>query len=347
MKTVNFAILGCGKIGTRHAEKLKNIDYVRLAAVCDILPERAKELAEKQVCRAYTDLNELLKDRRVDVVNICTPSGLHANHAIVSLESGKHVLCEKPMALKTVDALTMVKTAQKHHKLLYVVKQNRYNAPVRLVKQLADEGKLGRPIMCVVNMFWNRRAEYYLSDPWRGTLALDGGTIYTQASHFVDLMLMFMGRPKIVYSLMGTKNHPIEIEDTGTIMTEFASGAYGSMSYTTCATNRNVEGSMTLIFANGTIRIGGEYLNTIDYFEVKGVDSYDLAEAMPDANDYETYRGSSSNHHEIFQDILKKFNDGHHAGRLVWGDEAVETIRFIEAAFESVRTGLPVRLEGR
>lgn len=345
MKTVNFAILGCGKIGTRHAEKLKNIDYVRLAAVCDIIPAKAQDLAEKHVCRPYSDINELVKDPSIDFVNICTPSGLHAEHTITCLKAGKNVLCEKPMALKTVDALTMVKTAKRHQKLLYVVKQNRYNAPVQLVKQLLDEGTLGRPIMCVVNMFWNRRDEYYVSDPWRGTLALDGGTIYTQASHFVDLMLAFMGRPRVVYSLMGTKNHPIEIEDTGTIMAEFDNGAYGSMSYTTCATNRNVEGSMTFIFANGTIRIGGEYLNTIDYFEVKGVDSYNLAESMPDANDYGTYRGSSSNHHEIFQDILERFNDGHYTGRLVHGDEAVETIRFIEAAFQSVKSGLPVKLD--
>lgn len=344
MKTVNFAILGCGKIGTRHADKIKSTDYVKLVAVCDIVPEKAQALGEKHVCRYYSTLKEMLQDPEIDVINICTPSGLHAPHSITCLEAGKNVLCEKPVALHADDAVRMVETAKKHNKFLYVVKQNRHNPPVKLVKNLIREGKLGEPIMVVVNMFWNRHDEYYASDPWRGTLELDGGTIYTQASHFVDLMLMFLGKPKRVYSMMGTKNHDIEIEDTGSISTEFENGAYGILNYTTCATNKNFEGSITIIFSKGTIKIGGEYINTIEHFEVEGIEEYELEENSASANDYKTYRGSMSNHDQIFKDILKRIN-GENGGDLVQGDEAIDTIRFIEAAISSAKTGLPVSLE--
>ena len=342
MKTINFAILGCGKIGTRHAEKMRNLNYIKLSAVCDIVVEKAKILGEKQVCKYYTHPQDLLADPNIDFVNICTPSGLHAEHTIESLRAGKNVLCEKPMALKVADAKKMVKIAKDCKKLLYVVKQNRYNPSVKLVKKLITDGKLGKPIMCIVNMFWNRNDEYYQSDPWRGTLALDGGTIYTQASHFIDLMLMFMGKPKSVYSLMGTKNHNIEIEDTGTVTTEFQNGAYGILNYTTCATKKNFEGSISLIFSKGTVKIGGEYINTIDYFQVKEVDSYKLEPSDISANDYGTYRGSMSNHHEVFKDILKRFNNKNYNGQLVFGDEAIETIKFIEAAFKSAQIGVVI-----
>ena len=343
MKTIKFAILGCGKIGTRHANKLKDTDYVRLNAVCDVDPEKAKALGEKHVCQYYTNIDDLLNDPEVDVVNVCTPSGLHAEHSIRCLKAGKNVLCEKPMALSVADAKQMVDTALEENQFLYVVKQNRHNPPVKLVKQLLAEGKLGKPLMVNVNMFWNRNPEYYESDPWRGTLDLDGGAIFTQASHFIDLMLMFLGRPKSVYALMDTKMHDIEIEDIGCVNAEFENGAFGVLNYTTCATEKNFEGSITLFFEKGTIKIGGQYLNTIEYFQVEGVDDYELEESDAGANDYGTYKGSMSNHHEIFKDILNRIN-GSSDGDLVQGDDAVATIQFIEAAIKSAKEGQVVTL---
>lgn len=343
MKTINFAILGCGRIGTRHAAKLHSTDDVNLVAVCDIIPERAENLANEYGCRSYTALEDMLKDSEIDFVNICTPSGMHAPHSVECLDSGKNVLCEKPMALSLEDAKAMVECAQKNDQLLYVVKQNRHNPPVKLVKQLIQEGKLGKPIMVSVDMFWNRNNSYYENDEWRGTLTLDGGTIFTQASHFVDLMLMFLGKPKSVYSLMGTMNHDIEIEDTGAVTAQFENGAFGVLNYTTCATNKNFEGSITLIFEKGTIKIGGEYINTIDYFQVEGAESYELEETTATANDYGTYRGSMSNHHEIFKDILNHMN-GNGSADLVHSDDAIATIAFIEAAMKSAKEGGPVTL---
>ncbi len=342
MKTVNFAIVGCGKIGSRHAEKIKNTDYVRLVAVCDTNRKRAKELAEKHVCKAYYKLEDMLRDEEIDFVNICTPSGYHAENTISCLNAKKNVLCEKPMALKVSDALKMISAAKKNKRLLYVVKQNRYNPPIKLVQELIQKKKLGKPIMCIVNMLWNRDDAYYKSDAWRGTKELDGGTIFTQATHFIDLMIMIMGKPVSIYSIMDTFNHKIEIEDTGTVTTKFQNGSIGVLNYTTCATKKNFEGSITLIFNKGTIRIGGEYINTIDYFEVDGVKSYVLEESSVQANDYGTYRGSMSNHQEIFKDIVKKFNNNKYIGKLVFGDEAIDTIRFTEDALASAKTGKPV-----
>jgi predicted dehydrogenase len=335
MKTLNFAILGCGKIGTKHAEKMRGVDYLKLVAVCDIIPERAKILGEKHVCKSYAKIEDLLKDPEIDFVNVCTPSGLHPKHSIEALNAKKNVLCEKPMALTVKDAEKMVATAKKNKKLLYVVKQNRYNPPVKLVKRLFDEKKLGKSIMCVVNMLWNRNDAYYKSDKWRGTLALDGGTIYTQASHFVDLMLMFMGKPKRISGITGTLNHKIEIEDTGSIQVEFASGAIGSFNYTTCATKKNFEGSITFIFSKGTIKIGGEYINTIEYFQVEGVDGYELEKTETTPNDYGTYRGSMSNHDQVFKDIIERLNGVKRESSLVSNDEAIDTIKFIENALKS------------
>lgn len=348
MNNVNFSILGCGKIGTRHAVKMMDIKNIKLTSVCDIIPERAKSLAEKYNCKYYVRIEDMLKDKDIDFVNICTPSGLHSTHSIQCLNAKKNVLCEKPMALTVYDAKKMVEAANNNNKFLYIVKQNRYNPPVKLVKELMDEGKLGEPIICVVNMFWNRDDNYYNSDPWRGTKKLDGGTIFTQASHFIDLMLMYMGKAKTVYSLMGTKKHKIEIEDTGTITAKFINGSYGVMNYTTCATKKNFEGSITLICSKGTVKIGGEYINTIDYFQVEDVDLSDFKDALNQKdvgpNDYGTYKGSMSNHDQIFKDILETTNDQRHKNKLVFGDEAIETVEFIEAAKMSAEKEIVINI---
>ena len=277
-------------------------------------------------------------DANVDFVNVCTPSGLHPEHAIRALEAGKNVLCEKPMAFREADARAMLAAAEKSGKALYVVKQNRYNPPVKLVRELLSEGKLGDPIACVVNMYWNRNAEYYKNDPWRGTLALDGGTLYTQASHFADLMLHFMGKPRSVFALMGTKKQPIEIEDTGVIAVDFASGAMGSFNYTTCATKKNFEGSLTLFGTKGTVKIGGEYLNTIECFQVEGVETYELEHSDAGPNDYGTYKGSMSNHDKVFADIVAHVEGGGN-GMLSFGDDAVKVVSFMERAMESAKKG--------
>tara|TARA_Y100000310_G_scaffold344628_1_gene458402 strand:- start:314 stop:1354 length:1041 start_codon:yes stop_codon:yes gene_type:complete len=340
VKPVNFAILGCGKIGVRHAEKLQKVKGASLVAVCDSAKERADELAKKYNIKAYYDIKDLMKDPKVDFVNVCTPSGFHPDHSIQSLDAGKNVLCEKPMAFREADAHNMMEVAKKNNKMLFVVKQNRHNPPVKLVSKLLQEGKFGKPIKCVVNVFWNRNEDYYKSEKWRGTLEMDGGTLCSQASHFVDLMLAFFGEPKSVYALMDTKKQKIEAEDTGVIAIEFANGACGSFNYTTCVTHKNIEGSILLIGTEGTVKIGGEYLNTIEQFQVNGMDSYELEKSNAGPNDYGTYKGSMSNHDKVFEAIVAKVRgEDKHNGTLISGKPAIATVRFIEKTIESAKTG--------
>lgn len=337
MSTVRFAILGCGKIGSRHAAKLQEVPGAKLVAVCDEIFERAERLAEQYHCKAYPSLAELLQDQEVDFINVCTPSGLHTEHAIAALKSGKHVLSEKPMALVESDAHRMVAAAEEAERSLFIVKQNRYNPPVQLLLGLLEEGKIGTPLSCTVNVVWNRNDEYYADDAWRGTKDLDGGTLYTQASHFVDLMLIFMGVPRSLYALMRTNKQAIEVEDTGAIAVAFENGAIGTFNYTTCASAENREGSMVFVFSNATVKIGGQYLNTIEYFYADGSGDFDLEDEGVQANDYGTYKGSMSNHHKVFEDIVRLWNDPTAKTGLVDAGEGIAAVRFMEKAMESAR----------
>ena len=335
MKTVNFAILGCGNIGSRHTERIKEIEGANLQAVCDIAEDKAKSLGEKYGCSYYFKLEDMLKNPNIDFVNVCTPCGLHARQSIAALKAGKNVLSEKPMAIFAKDALQMVQVAGENKRKLFIVKQNRYNPPIKLVRQLATDGKLGEPILFIANMIWNRNEEYYQKSPWRRSLKMAGGTLYNQASHFVDLMLSFMGKPENVYALMGTKKMDIEIEDTGTITSEFENGSFGVLNYTVTATNRNYEGSITLISSKGTIKIGGEYLDKIDYFQVEGIDSFDSIEAPTNPDVYGFFQESMS---KLILDVVKNFNDPSYVGDLVTGQEAIGGVRLMEGAMESAKT---------
>lgn len=339
MEPLRFAIVGCGKIGTRHAQKLGGeVEGAQLVDVCDIIPERAIKMSEQYKCGWHKDFNEMLRKTSADYINICTPSGLHPEQTITALNAGKNVLCEKPMAFRTADALKMVAAEQKSGKNLFIVKQNRYNPPIKLVKKLIDDGIMGEPLQCIVNVLWNRTQEYYDSDAWRGTKDMEGGTVSSQVSHFVDLMLMFMGPAKEVFSLMDTKLCKIDMENMGVVAIKFANGAIGSLNYTMCTTNKNAEGSVTLIFSNGTVKIGGEFLNKIEYFNVKGVDSYDLGGEETKANEYGSYRGSASNHDKVFKALVDKHNGINNpdtVGRLVKGADGIDAVKFYEAALKS------------
>lgn len=337
MKTIKFAVVGCGKIGARHAEKLRAVEGAELVAVCDIIPERVEVIAKKHNVKAYAAIEEMLEETDADYINIVTPSGLHAKHAIQALEAGKNVLVEKPMALNEADARRMVDIAKKNSRSLFSVKQNRYNPPVKFVGDLARSGKLGKPLMAAVNVYWNRTNDYYRSEPWRGTRQFEKSTIYSQASHFADLLLMFMGKPKRIFSLMENKTHQIEIDDTAIVAVDFKNGAFGSLNYTMSTAKQNVEGSIALFYEKGSIKIGGEYLNTIEFFNVEGMDSYKLEGAPTEANDYGSYRGSASNHQYIFKAIVDEENglDNDLTKRLVTGEETIDLIRFFDKAVES------------
>src|SRR5438552_5088004 len=265
MSKVRFALIGCGRIGERHAKHIDELGI--LQAVCDTEPDKTNALAKKYKAIPYTDIDELLAhEKNIDVVSVCTPNGLHASHSIKALKARCNVLCEKPMAISVYDCGEMIKTAERMNKRLFVIKQNRFNPPVVAVKQALDEGRLGNIFNIQLTCFWNRNEEYY-KNTWKGTKDLDGGTLYTQFSHFIDLLYWFFGDVKHISAF--TKNFAhhkiIEFEDSGVVMLQFYSGAIGTINYSVNSFQKNMEGSLTILGEKGSVKIGGQYLNTLEY----------------------------------------------------------------------------------
>lgn len=324
---ISFALVGAGHIGQRHAAQIARCG--RLTAVADILPERAHQLAAGYKARAYPSLEALLHTEQPAVVVICTPNYLHAPQTLLSLEAGAHVLCEKPMCLTTTEAGAMINAAEKAGRHLFIVKQNRFNPPVQLLHQMITEGKLGRLHSFQVNAIWNRPPDYYRNSPWHGQKAKDGGILFTQFSHFIDLLPWLFGPLATVdayrdnYSLPGL----LEAEDTGVAILRMTSGVIGTLHYTVSAYSANVEGSLLVLGEHGTIRIGGQYLNELDYFRVEGMETPSLPLGRP-SNDYGFYQGSMSNHDKVYDELIKALAE--QPFDLPSATEAASTVAIIE-----------------
>ena len=232
MSSLKFAIIGCGRIAHRHAQHIQN--YGQLVSACDIDKDKAKDFSHKYDIPVFDHHTALLEDSKIDVVAVCSPNGCHSTHTIDGLKAGKHVLCEKPMALTAVDCGNMINESLKADKRLFIVKQNRFNPPVVALKGAIDRGKLGRILSVQLNCFWNRNPAYY-ENSWKGTKNLDGGSLFTQFSHFVDLLFWMIGDINSVKGFNGNYLHEgiVEFEDHGVAILEFVNGALGTINYTT------------------------------------------------------------------------------------------------------------------
>ena len=324
-----FAIIGCGRIASRHAGQM--IKHGRLVAVCDIIPEKADEFGALYKAKAYYTIDELLKsETKIDVVSICTPNGLHARQSIQALEAGCHVLCEKPLCIETKDGRLMITAAEKAGKKLFVVKQNRYNPPVTFLKKLIVNGKLGKIYSFQINCFWNRPDAYYTG--WKGNKAMDGGTLFTQFSHFIDLLYWLLGDVAAVKTISKNFAHgSIDFEDTGAVLFEMEDGAIGSLNYTVNSFEKNMEGSFTVFAEKGTVKIGGQYLNELEYCRVAGIDQPDLPAGNP-ANGYGFYSGSMSNHDKVYENLMIALQDEGHA--FANAAEGLKTVEIIEKIYK-------------
>ncbi|WP_205508551.1 Gfo/Idh/MocA family protein [Longitalea arenae] len=332
MALIRFAIIGCGRIAQRHAEQI--CKRGKLVAVCDVIHEKASSMAEMYGARAYYNITDLLfKESNLDIIVVCTPNGLHAQHSIQSLQAGFHVLCEKPMALHAKDAAEMIAVARKSGRQLFVVKQNRYNPPVVAVKKALDENRLGKVFSLQLNCFWNRDASYY-KNSWKGTRELDGGTLYTQFSHFIDLLYWMIGDIKEVHAVLANYAHQqiIEFEDTGSVLLQFENGATGTMNYTVNSYSKNMEGSLTLFAEKGTVKIGGQYLNELEYQDIKDY-RIDNLPAGNIANNYGTYVGSMSNHDKVYDNVLDVLHD--RAPITTPAEEGLKTVEIIERIYQT------------
>ena len=329
---ISFAVIGCGRIAQRHAEHIDKNGV--LTAVCDVVKEKADSLAKKYNARAYYSVEELLAgEQGIDVVAICSPNGLHAEHSIKALTAGFHVLCEKPMAITVADCGRMIQAAEKSNKRLFAIKQNRYNPPVAAVKNLVDEGRLGNIHSIQLSCFWNRNADYY-HNSWKGTLKLDGGTLFTQFSHFIDLLYWIVGDVDQVQAYLGNFTHgdTIEFEDTGVVIVKFANGAIGTINYTVNSYGKNMEGSLTIFGDKGTVKIGGQYLNELEYQNIEGYKIENLPEGAK-ANNYGTYQGSMSNHDKVYENLIAVLKDN--APISTSSFEGLKTVEIIEKIYKS------------
>jgi UDP-N-acetyl-2-amino-2-deoxyglucuronate dehydrogenase len=304
MNKLKFAIIGCGRIAERHAEQINRLAV--LQAVCDTVESRALNLGKQFGSEVYTSYDDLLlTEKDLDVISICTPNGLHAEHSIKAFRHGIHVLCEKPMAISVFDCGEMIKEAEKFNRRLFVVKQNRYNPPVKAIKQALDENRLGKILSLQLNCFWNRNKDYYSGSEWKGTNKLDGGTLFTQYSHFIDLLYWMFGDVKRVEAITNNLNHEkiIEFEDTGVVIMEFYNGIIGTINYTVNSFGKNMEGSLTVFGEYGTVKIGGQYLNELEYQNIKDYEITDIPHGNP-PNNYGKYVGSMSNHDKVYENVI-------------------------------------------
>ena len=334
MSLIKFAIVGCGRIAQRHAEHISKRG--QLIAVCDIIQENADQLAATYGATAYTNYADMLSNERgIDVLAICSPNGLHAQHAIEALKAGYHVLCEKPMGLTVKECGEMIQTAERANKRLFAIKQNRYNPPVAAVKELIDRGKLGKVLSLQLSCFWNRNTDYY-ANSWKGTKDLDGGTLFTQFSHFIDLLYWLIGDVDEVAAYMGNFAHDgiIEFEDTGVVILKFNNGAIGTVNYTVNSFERNMEGSLTIFGDKGTVKIGGQYLNELEYQQIQDYRIENLPEGNK-ANNYGNYTGSMSNHDKVYDNLIEVLT--HNAPITASSYEGMKTVEIIQKIYRAAK----------
>ncbi len=325
-----FGLIGCGHIGYRHASLIQ--EKARLSAVCDVVPEKAAEFARQFHCPAFHTINDLFTSGiHLDAVAICTPNFLHAQQSVLALSQGCHVLCEKPMAISAADAEGMMQAAVMSNRHLVIVKQNRFNPPVEWVRSCLDSGLLGKVLSVHFNGFWNRPDAYY-ENTWKGTLEEDGGTLYTQFSHFVDLLIWFFGPLDPAFASFQNRAHPhsIDFEDTGSILAFTGEHVPVSINYSVNSFRQNLEGSITILGDKGSIKIGGQYLNVLEHSLVDGVEKPVLGPGNP-ANDYGFYTGSMSNHPSVYDQFLNAIQGNFALNQPLL--DAVETVRFIEKAY--------------
>lgn len=330
---IKFAIVGCGHIGKRHAEMIQRNEEAELVALCDIKNKEDLGLENFDV-PFYSSIEELLAAvPEADVINICTPNGWHAEQSILALEARHNVVCEKPLGLTKASLEKVIFKALQMSRQVFAVMQNRYSPPSVWLKEMIDEKRLGDILMVQSNMYWNRDERYYKKDTWKGSSDMDGGTLFTQFSHFIDIMYWLFGD---VYDIEGkfadfTHKDLTDFEDSGIVNFKFVNGGIGSINYSTSIWNKNMESSMTIIGSKGSVKVGGQYMNEVEYCHVDGYEMPELPEASP-ANDYGHYKGSAANHHFIIENVIDTLK--HRTSATTNALEGMKVVDIIERIYQ-------------
>ena len=339
-RRIRFALVGCGRIAQNHIAAMANLsDRVEVSAVCDVDPAALRAAAEKTRAKPYTSLGALLAESEADIVALATPSGLHAEQAVQIAESGRHVMTEKPMATRWHDGKRMVQACDAAGVRLFVVKQNRHNATLRLLKRAIDKGRFGRIYMVAINVFWMRPQSYYESARWRGTWEFDGGAFMNQASHYVDLLDWLIGPVESVQAYTGTLARDIEVEDTGVANIRWRTGTLGSVNVTMLTYPKNLEGSITIIGERGTVRVGGVAVNEIQHWEFEAPDPDD--DEVKSAS-YQTTSVYGFGHPAYYANVINVLRG--EAEPDTDGREGLKSLEVLVAIYRSARDGQRVSL---
>jgi UDP-N-acetyl-2-amino-2-deoxyglucuronate dehydrogenase len=339
-RRIRVALAGCGRIAQRHFEALeKHQDNLELVAVCDTYPSALDEASRRTGAKGYGDYATLLADSEADAIILCTPSGLHPRQTVMAAEAGKHVITEKPMATRWADGKRMVEACDEAGVRLFVVKQNRRNATLQLLKKAVEERRFGRIHMVNLNVFWTRPQEYYDSARWRGTWEFDGGAFMNQASHYVDLLDWLIGPVESVQAYTATQGRYIEVEDSGVLNVRWRNGALGSMAVTMLTYPKNFEGSITILGERGTVRVGGVAVNEIQHWE--------FDEHRPEDDDvhdasYETTSVYGFGHPAYYENVIAALRG--EAEPDTDGREGLKSLEVLIAAYLSARDGKQISL---
>tara|TARA_Y100001970_G_scaffold242094_1_gene306207 strand:- start:3963 stop:5027 length:1065 start_codon:yes stop_codon:yes gene_type:complete len=339
-RKIRFAVVGCGRISARHFEAIDaNSDDAELVAVCDVDKNKLETICEQLKVKGFDNLNDMLGQTQCDCVVLCTPSGLHSNQTIEIVQNGYHVITEKPMATRLSDGRDMVKAADEAGKKLFVVKQNRLNPTLKILKDALVKRRFGRLYMANLNVFWTRPQDYYDSAPWRGTWEFDGGALMNQASHYIDLLDWLIGPIESVHSYTATLARNIEVEDTATVNVKWRNGALGSINVTMLTYPKNYEGSVTILGEKGTVEIGGLALNEVKHWEFET--PWDVDRTISEAS-YKTDSVYGIGHPLYYRnviDVMRGANVPSTDGR-----EGLRSLETLTAIYSSAKNGCRVSL---
>ena len=341
LRRLGFGLIGCGRIAPRHAQSIAELPGARLVAVADIVQARAARFATQYQADCHTDYRQLLERQDIDIVNICVPSGLHAQLAIEAMQAGKHVIVEKPMALSLQDADRMIAAAQAAERKLCVVLQNRYNPPMQALRRAVDEGRLGRLLLGNATVRWYRPQAYY-EDSWHGTWAMDGGAIMNQSIHHVDALQWLMGDVASVFAYTATLAHRMEAEDTGVAVLRFRSGALGTIEGSTITHPENLEGSVAVFGQRGSVKVGGMAMNRAVIWKIDGEPEQDEVLSAREQVEPASIYGAS--HKSVIADMMAAIVEGRESNTN--GPEARKSLDLVLAIYQSSRTGRSVDLVG-
>jgi UDP-N-acetyl-2-amino-2-deoxyglucuronate dehydrogenase len=339
MSEIRVALVGCGRIAKNHFDALRAVDGLRLTAVCDIVDSRAREAGEAEQVPWFTSYETMLAEASCDAVVICTPSGLHPSHGVLAARAGKHVISEKPMAITLGAADEMVAACDAAGVHLFVVKQNRLNPAIQLLRRAVDKGRFGRIFSANATVRWARPQEYYDQAPWRGTWEFDGGAFMNQASHYVDLIQWLVGPVESVIAKTATLARSIEAEDIGAAVLKFRSGAIGLIEVTMLAYPKNLEGSITILGEKGSVKIGGTAVNKVDLWQFADYDDDDKAIETAATNPPNVY---GFGHQGYYRNVLAVLHGEARAD--TDGRSGRKSLELILGIYESARTGREVPL---